>query len=120
MFIDYVVNVSIVKQIILSFNNIDKLNFRLVRAFTYLFQFRFDIRYCFDKRYVISNVLFKLSINRFFLNEKKKLNLKNYHNNLKNFFVDNNNQHFVYRKTLIDMSTTFYEQIIAGYAKKKA
>ena len=78
------------------FNNIDKLNFRLMRVFTYLFQFRLDICYRFGKRYVISNVLFKLSINRFFLNEKKNLNLKNYYNDLKNFFVNNNNQHFVY------------------------
>ena len=67
IFIDYIVNISITKQTIFFFNNIDKLNFRLMRTLVYLFQFRFDIRYRFNKRYVISNVFFRLSTNKFFL-----------------------------------------------------
>ena len=60
-----------------------------MRAFIYLFQFRFNIRYCFNKRYVISNILFKLSTNKFFLNKNENLNLKNYYSDIQNFFVNN-------------------------------
>ena len=45
IFTNHAINAFITKQITLSFNNIDKLNFRLIKVSIYLFQFRFDIRY---------------------------------------------------------------------------
>ena len=45
IFIDHVVNISIVKQITLNSNNTNKLNFRLIRTFIYFFQFQLKIKY---------------------------------------------------------------------------
>ena len=45
IYTDHVVNFSIVRQITFNFNNIDKLNLRLIRAFTYLSQFQLNVRY---------------------------------------------------------------------------
>ena len=89
-----------------------------MRAFVYLSQFRFDIRYRFDKRHVMSNALFKLSTNKFFLNSECILNLKNYHDDMKNFFVCD--QCMIYYDNLINMSSSFRKQLIDDYAKKKS
>ena len=105
IFINYIVNASIAKQTIFLFSNINKLNFRLVRIFVYLFQFRLDIRYRFNKRYVISNALFKLSTKKLFLNKNNNLNLKSYYNDMKDFFV--NDQCFAYYEILINMFLIF-------------
>ena len=105
IFTNYVVNVFITKQTTLFFNNTNKLNFRFVRAFTYLSQFRLNIRYRLNKQHVLSNVLFCLSTNRFFMNNDENLNLKNYYVDLKNSFI--NKQCFVYREVLINMFAIF-------------
>ena len=117
VFTDHVVNASIAKQIILSFSNIDKLNFRLMRASIYLFQFRLNIRYRFDKRHVISNVLFRLSTDKFFLDENENLNLKSYHDDMKNSFV--NDQRLAYNDAFVSMFAVFRQQLIDDYVKKK-
>ena len=117
VFTDHVVNAFIAKQTILSFSNIDKLNFRLMRASIYLFQFRLDIRYRSDKRHVISNALFRLSTYKFFLDEGENLNLKSYHDDMKNSFVSD--QH-AYNDALISMFAVFRQQLIDDYVKKKA
>ena len=117
VFTNHVVNAFITKQIIFSFSNIDKLNLRLMRAFIYLFQFRLNIRYRFDKRHVISNALFKLSTNKFFLNENENLDLKSYHDDMKNSFV--NDQRFAYNDALVNMFTVFRQQLIDDYTKEK-
>ena len=117
IFTNHAINAFITKQIILSFNNIDKLNFRLMKISIYLFQFRFDIRYRFDKRHVIFDVFFKLSTNRFFLNENESLKLKSYHFNIIDFFV--NDQCFVYHDVLINMFSNFHKQLVDDYVKKK-
>ena len=114
IFIDHVVNFSIARQITLIFNNIDKLNLWFVRIFIYFFQFRIDVRYRFDKRHVIFDVLFKLSIEIFFLNDDENLKLKNYHNNLTNSF----DHFYVYNDAFINMSTNFRQQLIDDYVKK--
>ena len=116
IFINHVVNVAIVKQITFTFNNTNKLNLRLIRVFTYLSQFRLNIRYRFDKRHVISNVFFKLSIDKSFLNENENLNLKNYHDRMKNSFV--NDQCLTYNDILINISNVFRQQLIDDYVKK--
>ena len=51
---------SIVKQITLTNSNIDKLNLRLMRAFTYLSQFKLNIKYRSSKEHVILDALSRL------------------------------------------------------------
>ena len=46
---NYSATVSIVKQINLTSFLINKLNLRLIRAFQYLSQFKFDVRHKFNK-----------------------------------------------------------------------
>ena len=45
VFIDHAVNTFIIKQIILINSNTNKFNFRLMRTFIYLSQFRLDVKY---------------------------------------------------------------------------
>ena len=61
VFTDYAFNISITKQTIFVNNNIDKLNFRLVRASIYFFQFRFNIKYRPGKKHVIPDAFSRLS-----------------------------------------------------------
>ena len=117
IFTNHAANAFIIKQTILSFNNIDKLNFRLVRASIYLSQFRFDIRYRFDKRHVLFDTLFRLSTDRFFLNNDENLKLKSYYFSITDFFV--NDQCFVYHDVLINMFSKFYKQLVDDYVKEK-
>ena len=105
VFTNYVVNAFIIKQITFSFNNIDKLNLQLIRVSTYFSQFQLNVRYCFDKRHVLFDVLSRLLIDRFFLNDKKNLNLKSYHVDMKNLF--NNDRCLTYHEILIDMFLIF-------------
>ena len=88
-----------------------------MRTFIYLSQFRLNIRYRFDKRHVISHVLFKLSTNKFFLNEDENLNLKSYHDDMKNSFV--NDQRFAYNDAFVNMFAVFRQQLIDDYVKEK-
>ena len=55
--------INIMKQIKLAFNNIDKLNLCLIKIFTYLFQFAFDVRHKSNKQHIVLNVLSRLSSN---------------------------------------------------------
>ena len=45
IFTNHVANIFIAKQITLNNNNTNKLNFRLIRTFIYLFQFQLKIKY---------------------------------------------------------------------------
>ena len=45
IFIDYIANSSIARQIILSFNSFNKLNFRIIRVSIYLSQFNLNVKY---------------------------------------------------------------------------
>ena len=92
IFTNHNVNILIIKQITLFNNNIDKLNFRFVRVFIYLSQFKLNIKYRFDKNHVVSNVLSRF----FFDNElikdvrsKNKLNLNIYYDNMSNSSCSN-------------------------------
>ena len=86
VFTNYVVNVFIIKQTTFSFNNIDKLNLRLMRVSIYFSQIQLNVRYRFDKRHILFDVLSRLFVDRFFLNDEENLNLKNYHVDMKFFF----------------------------------
>ena len=72
VFTNHVVNAFIIKQTTFSFNNIDKLNLRLMRVSTYFSQFQLNVRYRFDKRHVLFDVLSRLSIDRFFFERWKE------------------------------------------------
>jgi hypothetical protein len=61
VYTDYLVIVAIAKQDSLFFNNTDKLNFRLIRAFFYLSQFNLDVRYRFKPLNIVFNVLSRLA-----------------------------------------------------------
>ena len=122
VFIDHVVNTFIIKQIILINNNTNKFNFRLMRTFIYLSQFRFDIKYRSKKNHVISNVFSRLSSN----NESIIIRRNNFDDNLNlNFyFIDvldfsNNSNCYVYQKFLINMSNEFRKQITNDYVNEK-
>ena len=61
IFIDHFVSTSIVRQILLIFSNIDKLNLNLIKVFGYLSQFDLNVRYKFENISIVFDVLFKLS-----------------------------------------------------------
>ena len=91
--------------------------------YIYLFQFRLDVKYRFDKNHVIPN-----AFSRFFfdndqinnINSNDKLNLNIYLDNLLNSFCFEQikkNIH-VLHETLIIMSNEFRKRIIDDYVKK--
>ena len=122
VFVDHVVNIFIIKQIIFINNNTNKLNFRLIRIFIYLSQFRLDVKYRFDKNYVILDVFSRLS----FDNESIIIRRNNFDDNLNfNFyFIDvldfsNDSNCYVYQEFLINMSNEFRKQITNDYVNEK-
>ena len=101
--------ISIIKQIKLAFNNINKLNFRLIKIFTYLFQFVFNVCHKSNKQHIVLNVLSRLSFNtesiKWAINsnldfEKKILNM-------------------IYYVILIKMSDKFKEKVRKTYKNNK-
>lgn len=46
----------------MTFDNIDKLNLRLIKAFVYFFQFQIDVRYKANKSNIVFNALSRLSV----------------------------------------------------------
>ena len=61
IFTNHSANTFIARQTSLTFSNIDKLNFRLVRVFAYLSQFDLDVRYKSEKINIVSDALSKFS-----------------------------------------------------------
>ena len=47
----------------MTFNNTNKLTFRLIRAFIYLSQYRLNVQYKLEKQYIVFDVFFKLFFN---------------------------------------------------------
>ena len=119
IFIDHVVNTFISKQIIMNSNNTNKLNLRFVRAFTYLSQFKFEVKYRSNKEHVIFDALFRL----FSKNEQSewsfdnKLNFDIYHDDV----VDSsdNSNCYAFQEILFVMSNEFRNRIKKEYQKKK-
>ena len=81
IFIDHVANFFIVKQTILSSENIDKLNLKLIKVSAYLSQFNIDIKYKLKKMNIVSDALSKLSSINSFRNDTdiNTLNIDSYH-----------------------------------------
>ena len=91
-----------------------------MKTFIYLLQFRLNIKHKLDKKYIISNILFRF----FFDNEQVKklsnfdniLNLNTFYNNIVNFLTNSNI--YVFQKSLITIFDNFRKQIINNYIKK--
>ena len=90
IFTNYFVNIFIVNQITFASNNINKLNLRLIRVSIYLSQFRLNIKYKFDKKHVIFDVLSRFLSNSELVvaqfNSKNILDLDIYHDEIINSF----------------------------------
>lgn len=118
IFTDHAANPSIVRQTTLSSSNTDKLNLRLVRASTYLSQFRIDVRYRPGKRHIIPDALSRLPAAKSFLDEGENLELESYHGGLEDPSLGD--QSYAYNGALISMSPAFKQQLVDGYSKEKA
>ena len=116
IFIDHVVNSSITRQITLFFSSIDKLNLRLVRAFTDLSQFKLNVKYRLDKKHVISDALSRLSAVKStsseIMNAFDTLDLNIFHSSLENLET---NQVYAYQDILMIMSLELKNKILNEY-----
>ena len=132
VFINHAVNSSIVNQIKLIFNNFNKFNFRLIKAFIYLFQFQLNIKYRSEKQHVIFNVFSRLSVvvkdfgdsksNDFdalnlniFYNHSNSLiiiDLTFYHESIQDF---ESNTVYTYQNLTIVMFSEFKEKLLTNY-----
>ena len=66
MQIDHQIIVDICKQILITIiNSRIRMNIRLVRVFQFFSQFNFDVRYKFEKNYIIFDALSKLTNSNF-------------------------------------------------------
>ena len=101
---------KIVKQIKLNSINTNKINLRLIRASMYLSQFRLKIRHRSEKFNIISNAFNRLSTKK--TTHEKLINLKTYHDELKNSENDLTHAHVM---TLVEMNTKFKKQIQQKY-----
>ena len=119
MFTDHATNSFIVDQIIRNSDNTNKLNLRLVRAFTYFSQFNLEVRYKIDKFNVVPDALSRLSIT----NDSKNtdnlnaLNFNTYHAKIEN--ISMSNAMHAFQGTLISMISEFRRKIIEDYFKDK-
>ena len=104
--------------------NIDKFNFRLIRALQYLFSFNIVVRHKFDKFNVISNALSRLS-NASQSNVKNKVEILNVlydhfvviSNYELQFFTIQNISTIIYHVTFVKMSNDFKQRLQKTYAK---
>ena len=119
VFTDYATSISIPKQTTLANNNIDKLNFRLVRASIYFFQFRFNIKYRPGKKHVIRDAFSRLSSG----NGPVTLTLSNNFLDLDIYFngilnPSKNPDCYIFQGSLIVISDDFRKQVVDGYIQK--
>ena len=108
IYTDHGANSAIASQIKLSTINIDKLNMKLIRAFTYLSQFNLDIRHRSDKFNVISDALSRLST-KFIFSVIDSLDLDSYDS------VTKSSIDHVYNISLMIMSNEFRQKLIVEY-----
>ena len=134
IFINHAINSIIINQIKLIFNSFDKLNFRLMKIFIYLFQFQLNIKYRLDKQHVIFNVFFRLFAAENFgnskLNDFNILNLNTFHNYSNSLTIIDlasyhesiqdfkSNTIYVYQSITIAMSSKFKKKFLTSYQKK--
>lgn len=121
VFTDHAANPSIVRQTTLSSSSTDKLNLRLVRASTYLSQFRLDVKYRPGKLHVIPDALSRLpaakSSAEADLDGPGTLDLETYHSGITDPEPD---WVYSYQGTLVAMTPEFWNKIFDGYTKEKS
>ena len=119
IFTDHVANTFISKQIIMNSSNTNKLNLRLVRAFTYLSQFKLEVKYRSNKEHVIFDALFRLfsENGQSEWSSDDKLNFDIYHDDV----VDSsdNSNCYAFQEILFAMSNEFRDRVKKEYQKEK-
>ena len=116
MFTDHALDPSIVKQTSLSSSNTDKLNLRLIRASTYLSQFRLDIRYKPGKDHIVPDALSRLPSNASSRAAPDILDISSYHSSVK----DVSDSAYAFQGSLAVMSADFKNRVLEGYLKEKS
>ena len=105
IYIDYIVNSFIIRQIKFINNNVNKLNIKLIRASIYLFQSRFNVRYKLKKSHIIFDAFNQLSINNCMFNDKDDVfDIENFHDDIIN---SKNDVIYVFNNDLITMFENF-------------
>ena len=118
MYIDYIVNTIVVKQTKFIFNNIDKLNLKLIRASIYLLQFRLKMFYRIDKFNVVFDAFNRLFINRHFVFNTiiDNFDIESYYA----FFESSKNDViYVYNEFFLVMFNDFRKQFLVDYKNNK-
>ena len=100
IYINYDVAIDIAKQATLIIIFMNKLNFRLMRAFDYIQRFNLNIKYKLEKQHIISNVLFK------FVNNNTNSLVKN---------IDENEFDVLFTIFLIEINSKFKQYIVNEY-----
>ena len=109
IYTNHEINPTIATKTKLSIINIDKLNLKLIKTFTYFFQFRIKMRHRFEKFNVISNALSRLSMKSFTKKKRDSLNI-----DAKNPKID---QIYAYAINLMKMHSEFRKILINDYSK---
>lgn len=129
--IDHAANPSIVNQTKFTTSSTDKLNLRLIRASTYLFQFQLEIKYRPGKQHIIPDALSRLpateghkrqaddcgalDLDTYHGHNSKDLDvldLDTYHSGIEDLETEHT---YAYQSTLIAISTDFKTKVIEGY-----
>ena len=100
---------SIVFQIKLTFSNTNRFNMKLIRAFTYFFQFKLKIHHRIDRFNFVSNALNRLFIKNTRVNSSNDLNVNNY------FIKDTVDIVYAFNQTMMTMNNEFRIKIIENY-----
>lgn len=112
VFIDYSTTIAIIKQTKLSFNSINKLNLRLMRAFIYLSQFDINVRHKSEKLHVVLDALLRLA-NNVYLSKLKSTLDETYHIDFESIYK--HEEVAVYHVILIEMSNNFKSRLKEVY-----
>ena len=118
MYIDHVVNTTIVKQTKFTFSSVDKLNLKLIRASIYLSQFRLKIFHRIDKFNVVFDAFSRLFTNRHSVSNTTidSFDIESYHA----FFESSKNDViYVYNEFLLVMFDDFRKQFFVDYKNDK-
>ena len=99
-------------------DNIDKLDFRLVKTFIYFSQFDLNVKYKIEKSNVVLNAFSKLFVMSDFKSSTKMnaLNLNTYYNSITNIF----NIIHAFQKTLILITNDFKKKLTEKYFENKS
>ena len=113
IYIDHVANLTIVRQIKLINNSVDKLNIKLVRVFVYLSQFKLNIRYKLNRFYIILDALSRLfTTNRISIDKNNVLNIENFHDSI----IDSKNNYiYAYNYKFIVIFLNFKKKLQKNY-----